>query len=251
MNAAAPMPEIAPPGVTLNGHPVPGFEGLGRDRVEPHGLSHRLKLGLLLPATNTSMEFELWQLLMANTRHGLDGIGVHTTSVATPAPRFGNATELAAYREQFLGGLRVAVSHALLAQPQRLVMGMSLEHIIHGLENIERTMAEVRSMSDLPWTTWHQAALAALQRVEVHGVRPHGDRQLRRDAPPGTRPGPGLRPDDPHLHRRPAVSPATIPRGAGPHAPVRRRVVHHARADRRAVRAPGPASPGQVVCIPK
>jgi len=158
----APMPMLAPPGVILNGHAVDGFRGLEHASY-PDVLSHRLKLGLLVPATNTSMEHELWGLIMGNRGPGrLQGVGLHATAVSTPAPRFANAAELEQYKAQFLGNLRVAVEQALLAQPQLLVMGMSLEHIIHGLGGIEHTMNQVRAMTDVPWAAWHEAAAAAL-----------------------------------------------------------------------------------------
>jgi len=97
-------------------------------------------------------------------------VGLHTTPVSTPAPRFGNAAELAAYKEQFLGNLRTAVAQALLAQPQFLLMGMSLEHIIHGLDGIEQAAQEVRALSDVPWATWHEAAAAALRALGARRI---------------------------------------------------------------------------------
>lgn len=167
---AAPMPLLAPPGVILDGRAVGGFGGLEHASY-PDVLSHRLKVGVLLPATNTSMEHELWGIIAANPGPGgLQGVGLHATAVSTPAPRFGNASELGAYKTQFLGSLRAAVEQALLAQPQILVMGMSLEHIIHGLEGIEQTMQQVRAMASVPWAAWHEAAPAALNRLGARRI---------------------------------------------------------------------------------
>lgn len=159
---AVPMPSLALPGVIYNGELAKGFEGLGRERGYADVRSFRRKFGLLLPATNTSMEHELWSILRGN--RGVEGIGLHTANVLTPRPRFGSAEELEAYREQFLDGLATAVDHALIAEPHCLIMGMSLEHIVFGLEQVRAPVAEVEARSGLSVAAWHDASAAALKK---------------------------------------------------------------------------------------
>ncbi len=72
--------------------------------------------------------------------------------------------------ERFLGGLHAAIDTALLAEPQSLIMGMSLEHIIGGLEGIRAAMAEIKSDCSLSWATWHDAAAAALKRYNAKRI---------------------------------------------------------------------------------
>jgi maleate isomerase len=62
------------------------------------------------------------------------------------------------------------VDTALLAQPQYLIMGMSLEHIISGLEGIRAAMADIASYSSLAWATWHDAAAAALKGYNARRI---------------------------------------------------------------------------------
>lgn len=154
-------PILATSGPVLNGRPV--AIGIDPEARYPDVRSHRLKLGLLVPATNTSMEHELWTLLGRNAgRPGLEGIGIHTTPVVTPVPRFGNATELAAYRDQFLAGLTEALPVAELAEPDHMILGMSLEHILHGLEAVRASVQAARAQSRVRMTSWDEAADAAL-----------------------------------------------------------------------------------------
>jgi hypothetical protein len=40
----------------------------------------------VIPATNTTMESELWNILVQNRDNGLGGIGLHTSTVLTPKP---------------------------------------------------------------------------------------------------------------------------------------------------------------------
>jgi maleate isomerase len=156
---APPMPLLAPPGVIHDGAPAAGFDGLGQAHGYPDVRSFRHKFGLLLPATNTSMEHELWSIL---ARNDVQGVGLHTANVITPRPRFGNAAELEEYRNQFLGGLAAAVDQALMAEPHTLIMGMSLEHIVAGIDQVRAPVIEMETRSGISIAAWHDAAAAAL-----------------------------------------------------------------------------------------
>ena len=62
----APMPALVAPGVILNGRAVVGFGALGVGQGYPDARSFRRKFGLVIPATNTSTEQELWSILGRN-----------------------------------------------------------------------------------------------------------------------------------------------------------------------------------------
>jgi len=162
---APPMPALAAPGVVLNGDKATQFGEIDSNQGYPDVRSFQRKLGLLIPATNTSMEHELWSIIFKNQGlNELAGIGLHTSNVATPSPKLASAEDLIAYQQQFLSGLKLAVDSALLSQPHYLIMGMSLEHIIYGLDQIKAPMAEIEAYSGLSWATWHEAAPAALNK---------------------------------------------------------------------------------------
>lgn len=158
-----PMPALAPPGVILDGRPVPQFGQIDSSRGYPDVRSFRRKFGLIIPATNTSMEHELWSILLRNQGpDGLRGVGLHTANVTTPRPRLETEADLVEYKRQFLSGVKSAVETALLAEPQYMIMGMSLEHILAGIDKIKASMTDVESSSRLSWATWHDAIVAAL-----------------------------------------------------------------------------------------
>ena len=168
---APPMPALAPPGVVVNGRKADGFGDIDSSQGYPDVGSFRRKFGLLIPATNTSMEHELWGIIFANQgATGLRGIGLHTTPVITPRPKLATEADLAEYKKQFLGGAKAAVENALLAEPQYLIMGMSLEHILTGIQPIRAAMAEIESQTRLSWATWHDAALAALTKLKAKRI---------------------------------------------------------------------------------
>jgi maleate isomerase len=164
----APMPSLAATGVIHNEQPAPNFGLIDGGRGYPDVRSFKRKFGLLIPATNTTMEHELWSLVCKNP--GLDGVGLHTANVMTPRPKFGTAEELLEYKRQFLDGLKAATEQVLLAQPQYLIMGMSLEHIIAGIEGIRAPIAELEALSGLSWATWHDAAQAALTKFGARRI---------------------------------------------------------------------------------
>lgn len=140
-------------------------------RHYPDARSYRMKFGLVVPATNTSMEHELWGIVFRNQGPGgLAGVGLHTSPVLTPRPRLATAADLDEYRRQFLAGLRAAVDAAALAEPQAMIMGMSLEHILVGLDAVRAPVAAVAAHSGLPWATWHDAAHAALGRFGARRI---------------------------------------------------------------------------------
>ncbi len=159
-----PMPSLVPPGVIYNGEPAARFGDIDAARGYPDVRSFKRKFGLFIPATNTSMEHELWSIVMQNQgAGGLSGVGLHTANVLTPKPQLATSADLEAYKDQFLSGLRAAVDGALLAQPQYLIMGMSLEHIIAGIDAIRNPMKDIEAYAGLTWATWHDAIAAALK----------------------------------------------------------------------------------------
>ena len=166
-----PMPALAPPGVIHDGRAAAGFGALDPARGYPDVRSFRRKFGLIIPATNTSMEHELWSIVFSNQGPDeLRGVGLHTANVVTPRPRLETEEDLLEYKRQFLSGMRAAVDAASLAQPEYMIMGMSLEHILSGLDAIRAPMAEIEGYSGLPWATWHDAVAAALRKYEARRI---------------------------------------------------------------------------------
>ncbi len=165
------MPALAPPGVILNGKKVEGMTCIDPATGYPDVRSYRRKFGLIIPATNTSMEHELWSIIFANQGpRGLHGVGLHTANVVTPKPQLESEEDLMNYQRQFLGGLKAAVEVAALAQPEYMIMGMSLEHIVGGLDAIRAPMVALEAHSRLRWAASHEAMPAALKKFGARRI---------------------------------------------------------------------------------
>ena len=152
----------------LNGEPVTNFAFETNKRF-PDGKSFNRKFGLLIPATNTSMEYELWSIIF-NNHASLDGIGLHTSNVYTPKITISNEADLESFKNQFIGGLENAVKNSALAQPEYLILGISLEHIVYGLKEIREVMNKIESQFPYSWSTWHDAADAALKKYKAKRI---------------------------------------------------------------------------------
>ena len=165
-----PMPTIAPPGPIYNGATTPVLAAEDLSSGHPDSCSYRRRFGLIIPATNTIMESELWSILVKNRENGLDGIGLHTSTVLTPKPVVDDAAGLETFKRQFLGGIKTSVDSGLLARPQYFIMGCSLEHMLVGLDAIRANMAEVETYSPLSWASWHEAVQAAFRCYQVKRI---------------------------------------------------------------------------------
>lgn len=166
-----PMPSLASSGVILNGKKVENFGDISSSRGYPDVKSFKRKFGLLIPATNTSMEHELWSIIFNNQGpSGIRGVGIHTANVLTPKPVLKTEEDLIEYKKQFLGGLKKAVDQALMAEPQYMMMGMSLEAIIGGIDEIRAPIKDIESYSGLSWATWHDAIFAALNKYQAKNI---------------------------------------------------------------------------------
>lgn len=142
-----------------------------RDLPYPDARNYRHKFGLLVPATNTTMEHDLWDIVhRTRLTGGLQGVGLVTVRIATPAPQLRTDADRARYGRQFLEGLAAAGEAALLTRPDSLILGMSVEHVVAGLAGVRAPVVELRAQTGLPVAAWHDAIAAALTRLGARRV---------------------------------------------------------------------------------
>ena len=122
-----------------------------------------LRLGLLAPSTNTSMEMEWWNIKFTN-REALHGVEIHTTNVLTPKPNLKTEADYIVYCESFKKACLAAVEVAKHALPQYLVIGMSLEGMSGSVESCDDATIAAREISGLGVGAWTQAAAASLRQ---------------------------------------------------------------------------------------
>jgi maleate isomerase len=134
-------------------------------------VAFRHRLGVLVPATNTAMAQDLWRLLVRNQRAGrLRGVGLNFTPVSLPSGALATDTDRIVYGERFLAALPAAVETALVAEPSSLLLGMSLEHVVDGLEAVRSPVRAVIAQSGLHCAAWPDGLAAALAHLGARRV---------------------------------------------------------------------------------
>jgi maleate isomerase len=144
-------------------------------------LGFRLKLGIIAPSTNTSVQPEM---------EGMRPYGVtnHFGRLYIPDDPIRNDDDFNRLMVNIRATMEDAARSVMTCQPQRLVLGMSSETLWDGLDGSERLAARMREIAGgAPVTMGSDAVRAALARYP--GVRriavitpymPVGDAQVRR-----------------------------------------------------------------------
>lgn len=114
----------------------------------PDNLSPSLKLGLLSPSTNTTVEAELWSILMRN-REAIPGVGIHTVPVITPSPSMATREETLQYGKDFKDNALAAAKVAMHAEPHYMILGFSLEMVYGDLETNTEIPRELERNPDV------------------------------------------------------------------------------------------------------
>jgi maleate isomerase len=134
----------------------------------PDTLNSNLKIGLLIPSTNTTIETELWELILRN-RSVLPGVGLHSVSVLTPDPAIRAPEESEKYGNDFRDNTISATEIALHADPQYLILGFSLE-MVHGTLEALAIPDQVERQFGIGVAVWARAVTAALEKFGAKRV---------------------------------------------------------------------------------
>ena len=143
-------------------------------------LGFRLKLGIIAPSTNTSVQPEMERMRPY-------GVTNHFGTLYIPDDPIKNDDDF----NRLMANIRLTMEEAarsvMTCQPDRLVMGMSSETFWDGLDGSDRLAARMRQIAGKPVTMGSDAVRAALgvyggvRRIAViTPYMPVGDTQVRR-----------------------------------------------------------------------
>ena len=164
-------PIFSEDGIYFNGKFIPKYGNIDRNAYHQDPLHQHKKFGLIVPATNTTMEKEIWSILINNHDvESLRGIGFHTSNVVTPKPEIKNNEDIERYKKSFLDGLQDAVDIVTLSDPDYMILGMSLEHILYGIDEVSTPVENVISTTGLSWSTCHEAMDRALDKYHAKNI---------------------------------------------------------------------------------
>ena len=121
-------------------------------------LGHRLKLGVLVPSTNTTVQPEM----DAMRPHGVTN---HIARIHIPDLPLRNDMEFGAMVEAIGPDLHPAVDRVMTCRPAHLVMGMSIPTFWGGKAGAERLLKGMEARAGVPVTMGSTACIAALKAL--------------------------------------------------------------------------------------
>lgn len=138
----------------------------------------RLKIGLVVPSTNTTLEPD---------GHALcpPGVTCHTGRILIRERKIGAAKAYDEHVQAMRDGIADAAERVLTCGPQHLIMGVALEAFWGGVAGSQRLQQELEDAAGVPVTIGSVALHAALQRFGAQRIAvltphlPAGDEQVR------------------------------------------------------------------------
>lgn len=120
----------------------------------------RMKFGVIIPSTNTTVEYDFWNIV---TKNSLKGIGFHMSGIHIDAPKLATDEDMLNFLTMFRKHLLQTVDSLMTAEPQYIIMGMSLETFFGGWEGNKEFKKELMDRTGLNIATGAEACKAALE----------------------------------------------------------------------------------------
>ncbi|CAJ1348573.1 unnamed protein product, partial [Effrenium voratum] len=122
----------------------------------------RMKFGVIIPSTNTTVEYDYWSMVMSN-REVCKGIGFHVSGILIDSPKLATDEDMLHFLAMFRKQLFSTVDRLMTAEPQYIIMGMSLETFFGGWEGNKEFKQELTERTGLNIATGAEACKASLE----------------------------------------------------------------------------------------
>jgi len=121
------------------------------------------KFMVVVPSTNTTVEADFWRMIHANK--DLDGIGFHSSPILISSPKLASDDDMLEFLRQFRKEILHTIDVGMTAEPEYIVMGMSLETFFGGWEGNREFIEEIGGRCGLEVATGAEACAAALKKL--------------------------------------------------------------------------------------
>ena len=143
-------------------------------------LGHRLKIGVVVPSTNTVVQTEFAAMQPF-------GVTNHVSRISIPDVKLGTDDDFIAHIERMRAGIDAAVERVMTCHPDYVVNGLSLEAFWEGLHGSLDMLDRLEKKFSIKMSMGNNAILEALQKVgdikKIALITPHkplGDERVRR-----------------------------------------------------------------------
>jgi maleate isomerase len=140
-------------------------------------LGYRAKFGVLVPSTNSSVQPEFDAMAPA-------GVTNHTSRIRIPNMALENDDDFARLVDHIASGQIEAVDSVMTCEPDRIVLGISVETFWGGYALSRKLKAELEAHTGLPVSMGAEASELALKRLGARRIAvvtpywPVGDRNV-------------------------------------------------------------------------
>lgn len=146
----------------------------------PDSLGHRLKIGVIVPSTNTIVQPEFAAMQPA-------GVTNHVSRISIPDVKLGTDNDFIAHIERMRAGIDETIERVMTCHPDYIVNGLSLEAFWEGLQGSLDMLEQLEKKFSIKISMGNNAILAALKKVggikKIALITPHkplGDERVRR-----------------------------------------------------------------------
>lgn len=152
------------------GNPLPAaVEAFNIGNGYPDANEHRMKFGVVIPSTNTTVEYDYWWMIMQN-REACKGIGFHVSGILIDSPKLTTDEDMLHFLEMFRRQIYTTVDRLMTSEPQYIIMGMSLETFFGGWEGNKEFKATLTERTGLNIATGAEACKAALEKFQAKKI---------------------------------------------------------------------------------
>ncbi|CAE7876344.1 maiA [Symbiodinium sp. KB8] len=122
-----------------------------------------MKFGVIIPSTNTTVEYDFWSMIMQN-RDVCKGIGFHMSGILIDSPKLATDEDMLHFLQLFRKQIFTTVDRLMTSEPQYIIMGMSLETFFGGWEGNKEFKKELSDRTGLNIATGAEACKASLEK---------------------------------------------------------------------------------------
>lgn len=148
---------------------------------QPDFLEHRRKFGVIIPSTNTTVEYDFWNMIF---KAGIKGVGFHSAGILISSPKLACDADMLEFLTQFRREIFHTVDSVMTAEPEYIIMGMSLETFFGGWEGNKEFKKEISDRCGLSCATGAEACKFALEKFNAKNIavitpyQPIGDKNV-------------------------------------------------------------------------
>jgi len=134
----------------------------------PDVLEHRRKFMVVIPSTNTIVEYDFWRMLFSNP--DIKGVGFHAAPILIAAPKLSSDEDMLEFLAQFRREILHTIDVGMTAEPEYVIMGMSLETFFGGWQGNLELVDEISGRCGLSVATGAEACKFALAKFKAKTI---------------------------------------------------------------------------------